>query len=70
MRILGGLRYHSRLEQLSDEQEKLNTELVQIQSMLLSIEQFIAEELLNQVAYSSHSTISALDGREKRGEQR
>lgn len=63
MRILGGLRYHSRLEQLSDEQERLKTELVQIQSMLLSIEQFIAGELLNQVAYSSHSPISALDGR-------
>jgi hypothetical protein len=69
MRIFGDVHRHSRLVQLSDEREKLKTELVQIQSMLLSIEQLIAEEILNQVAYSSHSTISALDGRDKRGQK-
>jgi cell shape-determining protein MreC len=68
MRIFGEVQRCSRLEQLSDEQEKLKTELVQIQSMLLSIEQLIAEEILNQAAHSSPSTISALDGKEKRGQ--
>ena len=70
MRIFGSLRYHSRLEQLSEELEKLKTVLVQIQSMLLSIEQLIAEEILNQAADSPYSVISTPDGEVKHRGQR
>jgi hypothetical protein len=38
-----------RLDQLSDELQRLRTERVQIDSMILSVEQFIADELLDQV---------------------
>ncbi len=70
MRIFENLRYHSRLEQLSEEREKLKTELVQTQSMLLSIEQLIAEEILNQAADSPHCVISITDGEAKHRGQR
>lgn len=39
----------SRLEQLTDELQRLRTERVQIESMILSVQQFIADELLDQV---------------------
>ena len=38
----------NRLERLSDERDKLKTELVQIHSMLISIEELIADEILRQ----------------------
>ena len=39
-----------RLRQLSEERDKLQTEFVQIHSMLLSIEELIVEEILNQAS--------------------
>ena len=55
MRILKADRSYSRLQRLSEEQERLKTELVQIRSMLLSLEELIAEEILQQVGDSAHS---------------
>jgi len=53
---------HSRLKRLSEEREKLQTELVQIQSMLLSIDELIAEEILRQVTGSSSGRSFIIDG--------
>jgi hypothetical protein len=39
----------TRLEKLVDEKRSLKTQLVQIQSMLYTIDFFISEELLQQV---------------------
>ncbi len=62
MRILKADRSYSRLQRLSEEQEQLKTELVQIQSMLLSLEELIAEEILRQAGDSAHSKTSTVDG--------
>jgi len=45
----------NRLDQLTDELRRLRTERVQIDSMILSVEQFIADELLDDVRRSASS---------------
>ncbi|MBE0479907.1 MAG: hypothetical protein IBX68_02900 [Dehalococcoidia bacterium] len=39
----------SRLERLADEKERLQTELIQVHSMLLQTEELIVDELLKSV---------------------
>ncbi len=59
--VLKNRRTATRLGQLYAEQERLKAEFVQIQSMLLSIEEFITEERLRQTVDSTHRESSTPD---------
>ena len=45
----------ARLEKLIDEKQALQTQLVQIQSMLFSIDYYISEELIKQAGVNEDS---------------